>query len=203
MRGDAHSGNPAVGTGRERILSVTIAKLRQGAPIRIAEIGEEADVSPALIYKYFDDRDDLVAEAYAQIFKGLQVEDVATLDHFDPSSEDLRDSILALHRAILHRDRDDVRWSRLEALALSRRNPGIARRVDDARAELVASFMQVAARLAPGQNPRRLRGQALVALGIALGITAMAPEDFDDELREDVAQAWTDIVMLLLRPPSA
>ena len=203
MRGDANNEAPAVGTGRERILSVTIEKLRQGAPIRIAEIGSEADVSPALIYKYFEDRDDLVAEAYAQIFKGLQAEDVATMEKFDPTGENLRDNILALHRAILHPERDDVRWSRLEALALSRRNRGVARRVDDARAELVASFMQVAARLSPNTDPRQLRGQAMVAMGIVLGITAMAPDDFDDEVREDVAQAWTDIIMLVLRPPSA
>lgn len=176
-------------TGRERILLATEARLRAGQEIRIAEICDEAGASPALVYKHFADRDDLIAEAYARIFAGFASEDLATIRRdIDFASPELEEQIRRfLGEVLLDPARDASRWSRLEALAHARTNPGVAERIAQARAAMVDELTGMALAAKPDWDATRARAFAVIAFGASLGITAMAEEPVPDYDREALA----------------
>lgn len=185
--------------GRERLLIATEACLRAGHEVRVADICRDADVSAALIYKYFVDREDLVAEAYARIFKGLVASDLAAIAHFPTDLDDLRIAIREQAKEIYSAERDEIRWARLEALAHARMNPGIGERIDQARHELV---MAMTDSIMSVQGEKLTREQAesfaVIALGLVLGVTAMSPGSMTDAQRTGLAQMWSDMVYATL-----
>jgi AcrR family transcriptional regulator len=156
-------------------------------------------VSAALIYKYFVDREDLVAEAYARIFKGLVASDLAAIAHFPTDLDDLRIAIREQAKEIYSAERDEIRWARLEALAHARMNPGIGERIDQARHELV---MAMTDSIMSVQGEKLTREQAesfaVIALGLVLGVTAMSPGSMTDAQRTGLAQMWSDMVYATL-----
>ena len=181
--------------GRERLLIATEACLKAGHEVRIADICKDADVSAALIYTYFVDREDLVAEAYARIFKGLVATDLAAIAHFPTNLDELRIAIREQAKEIFSMERDQVRWARLEALAHARMNPGIAERIDQARHELVTTMADAILNF-DGVVFHRKEAEtlAVIALGMILGATAMSPEQMDDEQRHRLAEMWSTMV---------
>lgn len=185
--------------GRERLLLATESCLKAGHEVRIAEICKEADVSAALIYKYFVDREDLVAEAYARIFKGLVAHDVAVLAHFPTDLEELRIAVREQAKEIFSAERDEVRWARLEALAHARMNPGVAERIDQARQELVEAMADAILKF---ENVKLSRDEAeafsVIALGLVLGVTAMSSERMTDEARNRIAEMWSNMIIATL-----
>ncbi|MDD2819012.1 MAG: TetR/AcrR family transcriptional regulator [Candidatus Nanopelagicales bacterium] len=181
--------------GRERLLIATEACLNAGNEVRIADICKEADVSAALIYKYFIDREDLVAEAYARIFKGLVATDLAAIAHFPTDLELLRIAIREQAKDIFSAERDQVRWARLEALAHARMNPGIAERIDQARYELVTAMAEAILNFdGVVLNRKEAETLGVIALGMILGATAMSPEQMDDDQRHRLADMWSTMV---------
>ena len=181
--------------GRERIVRVTEARLREGHEVRVADICAEADVSPALIYKYFADREDLIAEAYARIFAGYVREDLAAMEHeIDLASPDLEEGLVRFVARILDPERDEARWARLEALAHGRTNPGVAARIAKIREQLVDEFAGRALAARPGWDATHARAFAVIALGMPLGITAMGSEPMEPFEREAIARMWAGLL---------
>lgn len=182
-------------TGRERIVQATETRLRAGQEIRVADVCADAGVSPALIYKYFADRDDLIAEAYARIFAGYAREDLAELRReVDLSAPDVEKRLTALVTRILDPGRDSARWARLEALARGRTNPGVAARIEAVRAELVDELAGQALAAQPSWDATHARAFAVIALGIALGVTAMGSDPMEPFEREAIAGMWASLL---------
>ena len=185
--------------GRERLLLATERALREGREIRVAEICKEAQVSAALIYKYFDDREDLIAEGYGRIYRGLVAEDLAGLDDFPTERAELRLAIRDQARQIFSRERDDIRWARLEALSHARINPGVARRIERIRTELVEEFANVLMAYKGAVFTRdEAATMSVIALGLVLGVTAMSYQELSDEKRESLAEMWSTMMMATL-----
>lgn len=189
--------------GRQRILAATEHCLRAGRDVRIAEIASAADVSPALVYKHFVDRDDLVAEAYAEMFAGLARDDIALLREVaaDPAhgadETAVEQTVLMIARRTLAADRDDVRWGRLEALAQARRNPLFEARVEQVRAELVEAYTDLIDPRPPGvEHDPDAQALAIIGSGLSLGITAMAGADLPPQDRERLARLWARMFAL-------
>lgn len=167
--------------------------------MRIADVCREADVSPALIYKYFVDRDDLVAEAYARIYTGMVARDLIEISHFPTDLEALRVAVRAQAEQIFGPDRDDVRWSRLEALSHARTNPGVAARIESVRHELVQRLADVLMNFeGVVMTPGEAEAYAVICLGMVLGVTAMSPQQMSDEYRANLADAWSSMVYATL-----
>lgn len=181
--------------GRERIVRVTEARLRAGAEVRVADICAEADVSPALIYKYFTDREDLIAEAYGRIISGF-----ITLDRdeirrgIDLSDPVLPQTLAAFIRARLARERDEERWTRLEALAHGRVNPGVTQRIADQRRELVDELAGMALAAEPSWDATQARAFAVLAFGMSVGLTAMTDLELEDFEREALSTMWAALL---------
>jgi AcrR family transcriptional regulator len=185
--------------GRERLLLATEACLRAGHDVRIADVCRQADVSPALIYKYFIDRDDLVAEAYARIYNGLVARYLFEIAHFPTDLEALRIAVRAQAEEIFSADRDDVRWSRLEALSHARTNPGVAARIESVRRELVQRLADVLMNFeGVVMSPGEAEAFSVICLGMVLGVTAMSPQHMSDEYRANLADAWSTMVYATL-----
>ena len=187
-------------SGRERLLLATEACLNAGLEVRVADICKSADVSAALIYKYFVDRDDLIAEAYAGIFKGLVASDLLAITHFPSDLEELRIAIRNQADQIFSAERDVLRWARLEALAHARMNPAIASRIEASRHELVSGLADAVMKF-DGVKMDRAGAEtlAVIALGIILGATAMSPEQMDDDQRSKIAEMWATMVYSTLK----
>ena len=187
-------------SGRERLLLATEACLNAGVEVRVADICNSADVSAALIYKYFVDRDDLIAEAYARIFKGLVASDLLAITHFPTDLEELRIAIRDQADQIFSAERDVLHWARLEALAHARMNPGITSRIEASRHELVSGLADGVMKF-DGVKMDRAEAEtlAVIALGIILGATAMSPEKMDDDQRSKIAEMWATMVYSTLK----
>ena len=185
--------------GRERLLMATEVALRAGREVRVAEICKEAKVSAALIYKYFDDREDLIAEGYGRIYRGLVAEDLAGMADFPTDPAELRIAIRDQARQIFRRDRDDIRWARLEALSHARINPGVARRIEKIRLQLVEEFANVLMSYKGAVFTRdEAATMSVIALGLVLGVTAMSYQELSDEKRDSLAEMWSTMMMATL-----
>ena len=176
-------------------MRVTEARLRAGQEVRVADICAEADVSPALIYKYFTDREDLIAEAYGRIiarFIALDRDEIR--EGIDLSAPELPETLATFIRSRLSRERDDERWTRLEALAHGRVNPGVTQRIADLRRELVDELAGMALEAEPTWDATQARAFAFLAFGMSVGLTAMTDLELEDFEREALSKMWAGLL---------
>lgn len=189
------------GTGRQALIEATAEALRAGREVQIKEIASAVGVSHSLVYRHFPDggKEEMVAEGYAHIFRGLAEADIDTLfDRLQISGIDetpIREFILTL----LSPKRADVRWLRLEALAQSRRSPFIAARIEEARRQLIDSFATRLRDLEPRMTIEAANAFAILAQALPLGVTAIGGPSMSKERREVIAQMWAGMLMDALR----
>lgn len=188
-------------TGRERIVRATEARLRAGHEVKVAEVCAEAEVSPALIYKYFADREELIAEAYARMFAGFAREDIDALSvELDLGATDVEEQLTRFMLRILDPSRDGIRWARLEALAHARMNPGVAARIGEVREQLVDELAGMALTAHPHWDAVQARAFATLALGMPIGVTAMTSASLEPFEREAIARMWARLLAAPFRP---
>ena len=180
--------------GRERIVSVTQARLRDGREIRVADICAEADVSPALIYKYFEDREDLIAEAYARIYAGQIERELAGFNLADHQSPRMHEYLLQTYSDVLLPDRMAARWAKLEALSHARTNPGVAARIGQTRERIIDKVAAIAREAKPEWSGVQARAFAIISLGLPIGVTAMLPEPVGRAEMDALAQMMAELV---------
>ena len=193
--GEGTSGEGERPIGRERIVRVTEARLRAGQEVRVADICAEASVSPALIYKYFTDREDLIAEAYGRIVTAFIAMDREEIRRgIDLAAPTLPETLAAFIRARLARERDEERWTRLEALAHGRVNPGVTKRIAAQRRELVDELAGMALAAEPTWDATQARAFAVLAFGMSVGLTAMTDLEVEDFEREALSRMWAALL---------
>jgi AcrR family transcriptional regulator len=133
---------------QRRIRASTLAEIQRSGilGLRIADVAKGADVSVALIYKYFGDRDSLIAEVLAELIEKQYQSDIDAVNKVltDHNSTQLTERMMQLMPLPSQEWRKERRWSRLEAKAASRELPPLRDRlaiatakVQDAIAELV------------------------------------------------------------------
>ena len=180
--------------GRDRIVSVTEARLRDGREIRVADICAEADVSPALIYKYFEDREDLIAEAYARIYAGQIEHELETVRPETFRSPEIVEHLYRTFIDGLQPDRAAARWSKLEALSHARTNPGVAMRIGQTRERIIDKTAAIVRDAKPEWSGVQARAFAIVSLGMMVGVTAMLPEPVGRHELEETARMMAELV---------
>ena len=183
------------GTGRLALIGATADVLRVGGEVQVKEIAATAGVSHTLVYRHFPvgGKDELVAEAYAHLFRGLAESDIEDLfDILETSGLD-RDRIRDFVLIIL-----SPRWSRLEALAQTRTNPYVAARIEDARRDLIGTFAKRLRRVEPAMTEQSATAFSVIAQALPLGITAIGGLAMPKALREEVAGMWADTLVNLL-----
>lgn len=126
--------------------------------LRVQDVAEKAKVSVPLMYKYFGDRDGLLAEVLGEMMEEFVLEQIVySEDYFhsleNPTVEDLL-NLITLPQQDSRRER---RWFRVQILAASMEIPVLRQRlriVQAAIQERMTSFMdEVQLKLANGQHP--------------------------------------------------
>jgi AcrR family transcriptional regulator len=139
---------------QHRIRASTLGEIRRSGilGLRIADVAKGADVSVALVYKYFGDRDSLIAEVLAELIEGQYQSDIDAVNKVlaEHNSTQLTERMMQLMPLPSQEWRKERRWSRLEAKAASKELPALrdrlataTARVQDAIAELVVRARQL------------------------------------------------------------
>lgn len=190
--------SPPRGSGRSAMVQAAADSLLAGREVKVLDIAEAAGVRHTLIYRHFPDggRDELIAEAYAHIFRGQVASDLEVLRHLSADPNEQRQTVKRQYRTLLSPERDRMRWARLEAIAKARSNPYIAERLEAAREELLTLAVDVLTSISTWRlDPRRTRACAVIMLGVPLGVTPMLGPDASVAERNAVADLWTDMLM--------
>ena len=192
------------GTGRTALIEATADVLRAGEEVQVKDIAAVAGVSHTLIYRHFPigGKEELIAEAYAYIFRGLAEQDIEDLFTILEASGVDRDVIRNFIVTLLNPRRGDVRWLRLEALAQSRTNPYVAERIEQARRALVQEFADRLRRLEPRLSPESASAFSSLAQALPLGVTAIGGAGLSKSLRETVAGMWAGMLVDALEAAS-
>lgn len=192
------------GTGRTALIEATADVLRAGEEVQVKDIAAVAGVSHTLIYRHFPigGKEELIAEAYAYIFRGLAEQDIEDLFTILEASGVDRDVIRNFIVTLLNPRRGDVRWLRLEALAQSRTNPYVAERIEQARRALVQDFADRLRRLEPRLSPESASAFSILAQALPLGVTAIGGAGLSKSLRETVAGMWAGMLVDALEAAS-
>jgi AcrR family transcriptional regulator len=134
---------------RRRILDATIDEILENGVLglRLANVASRVGVTTPLIYKYFEDREDLIAEALGDRIERDYLDDIRLMSElFLPRRGGESTAERAYAKVPKPQDpwRVERRWLRLEAKAASRRLPALRKRlakvlgtIEDAVAQLV------------------------------------------------------------------
>lgn len=125
--------------------------------LRVQDVAQNAKVSVPLIYKYFVDRDGLLAEVLGEMFEEFVLEQLDASEAYmnaleSPTVDDLL-AVLTLPQQDFRRPR---RWQRMQILAASMEIPALRTRlslVQNILHERLVAFMDNAVRRITGHEP--------------------------------------------------
>lgn len=157
-----------VPTSRERIVAAAIEEieLKGILGLRVQDIAEKAQVSVPLIYKYFGDRDGILAEALGAMFEEFALHRLDSSQQYfltleNPTLDDLVE-MLALPQQDFRRA---SRWRRVQILAASMEIPALRTRLGIAQ---TAIYDQLTAYMDTVQ--KKMTGGKIVASSSALAM---------------------------------
>ena len=190
----------ARGTGRQALIEATAEVLRTGGDVQVSQIATDLGISHTLVYRHFPDggREQLVAEAYAHLFRGFASADVEEFFRIISLGSIDTAELVALGERILGPRRKDVRAARLLALSASLANDQVAEYVERARRELVDDFIERLRAHDAGWSDEGATALAVLTLGIPLGIAAVGGRDLGRGERTALARMWADAILAAL-----
>lgn len=157
--------------------------------LRVADVAAGANVSVALVYKYFGDRDGLLAGVLGEaIVQQFEEELVAIERLLGAAANDIEIAhILAIMPKPDDTWRRQRRWLRLEAKAAAREIPVLAAQIGQAmhRVETATADLIVKARKASGNTsdvPARTIAWMIVAFSDGFSNGDLSPEPFTNDL---------------------
>jgi len=146
-------------SSRERIVASARVEVEAKGilGLRVQDVAQNAKVSVPLIYKYFVDRDGLLAEVLGEMFEEYVLEQLDASEAFfnaleSPTVDDIL-AVLALPQQDFRRPR---RWQRMQILAASMEIPALRTRlslVQNILHERLVSFMENAIRRITNEEP--------------------------------------------------
>jgi len=150
--------------------------------LRVQDVAAKAKVSVPLIYKYFEDRDGLLAEVLGRMFEEVVLEYVEASEEYfahleSPTIEDL----IAVFSRPSDEFRKPRRWLRIQIMAASMEIPALRERLSVVQGhinERSAQFMAMAQERIWGRvvvSPRAL-ANAIQALGIGFALNDLVED---------------------------
>ena len=124
----------------QRIRDSALAEIRKTGilGLRVADVASGADVSVPLIYKYFDDRDGLLAEVLGEVIERHFAEELTAIRKLLEviSAGTAMPDVLQLMPRPDDKWRRERRWLRLEAKAAAQEIPALRKRISVAMANV-------------------------------------------------------------------
>lgn len=140
--------------------------------LRVQDVAAKAKVSVPLIYKYFEDRDGLLAEVLGRMFEEIVIEYVeAAEEYFVHLESPTIDDLVAVFARPSDEFRKSRRWLRIQIMAASMEIPALRERLSMVQGhinERSSQFMAMAQERIWGRVvvPSRALANAIQALGI-------------------------------------
>lgn len=172
-----------VEAARDEVLSKGILGLR------VQDVAAKAKVSVPLIYKYFEDRDGLLAEVLGRMFEEVVLEYVEASEEYfahleNPTIDDLA--------AVFARPSDEMRrgrrWLRVQIMAASMEIPALRERLSVVQGyinERTSQFMAMAQERIAGQVVISPRALAIAVQATGMGLVLNDLVDPDEKLSDD------------------
>lgn len=172
-----------VEAARDEVLSKGILGLR------VQDVAAKAKVSVPLIYKYFEDRDGLLAEVLGRMFEEIVLEYVEASEEYfahleNPTIDDLA-AVFARPSEELRRGR---RWLRVQIMAASMEIPALRQRLSVVQGyinERTSQFMAMAQERIAGRVVISPRALAIAVQATGMGLVLNDLVDDDDKLSDD------------------
>jgi AcrR family transcriptional regulator len=190
-------------SSQERIRESTLRVIHDHGIVglRIADVAAGAGVSVALIYKYFGDRDGLLAEVLGTELERHYEEDIALIETALQSGGADSLDLKAFVAALPHPQEDwrrERRWLRIEALAASRTIPSLTVRIGQSVDRVAESMAKLAERIRErtgNDSPTTARIMAWLGMAIGMGFVlndVMSSSITDDEFDALMHRVWKD-----------
>jgi AcrR family transcriptional regulator len=191
-----HRRNPAA--TRRALLDATLSLLaeRGETGVRVTEVARRAGTTTGAIYSHFRDRAELLAAAYIDKFAGEVINDIDALEGVLESATDAESAASALLALVIVPDDDfrrERRWQRIEALAATRRHPGLVDEFSRLQHELddrMIAVLERARTLGLVATDIDLRSIAALLQAVPLGLVIA---DLDAE-RAPEREAWIALI---------
>ena len=120
----------------QRIRESALAQIRKTGilGLRLADVANGADVSVPLVYKYFGDRDGLLADVLGEIIERHFDEELTAIRRLleQISASTVLEDVLPLMPRPDDKWRRERRWLRIEAKAAAQEIPALRKRISDA-----------------------------------------------------------------------
>ena len=150
--------------------------------LRVQDVAEKARVSVPLIYKYFGDRDGLLAEALGSMFEEFVLDRLDHSEQYFLSLESPTVEDLVAMLAMPHQDfRRASRWRRVQILAASMEIPALRERLGIAQTavydQLIGFMDQVQRKMTGGLMPVSSAALAMLVQTYAFGFILNDLED--------------------------
>lgn len=172
-----------VEAARDEVLSKGILGLR------VQDVAAKAKVSVPLIYKYFEDRDGLLAEVLGRMFEEVVLEYVEASEEYfahldNPTIDDLA-AVFARPSEELRRGR---RWLRVQIMAASMEIPALRERLSVVQGyinERTSQFMAMAQERIAGRVVISPRALAIAVQATGMGLVLNDLVDDTEKLTDD------------------
>ena len=157
--------------------------------LRVQDVAAKAKVSVPLIYKYFEDRDGLLAEVLGRMFEEVVLEYVeASEEYFAHLASPTIEDLVAVFARPSDEFRKGRRWLRIQIMAASMEIPALRERLSVVQGhinERTTQFMAMAQERIAGRVvvPPRALTIAVQALGIGFVLNDLV--DDQDKLTDE------------------
>lgn len=177
----------------QRIRDSALAEIRKTGilGLRVADVASGADVSVPLIYKYFDDRDGLLAEVLGEVIERHFEEELTAIRKLLEviSAGTAMPDVLQLMPQPDDKWRRERRWLRLEAKAAAQEIPALRKRISVAMAnvEKATTLLIEKARSISGNQskvPARTIAWMIIALSDGFTNNDLSKDPISDEQYE-------------------
>ncbi len=124
----------------ERILDAVSEQLERSgiAGLRLRDVAERLNVSVPSLYRFFEDREAMIAAAYVRDFSLQTFVDIDELKEVFSTAETAEDYELGLRRVVVDifgDARRQTRWRKLAAMAATRHDPELMKEIASVQAE--------------------------------------------------------------------
>jgi AcrR family transcriptional regulator len=133
---------------RDKILDAAALEIERNGmtQFRVKRVASEAEVSVALLYSYFDDREDLIASTmvHRQVLVGTAEIFTKPLRSVE-TTDDLREALKTIIADAQTPERTEARIHRIESMSFAQHNPAALAGIADAKQEtstLILSCVQ-------------------------------------------------------------
>ena len=177
----------------QRIRDSALAEIRKTGilGLRVADVASGADVSVPLIYKYYDDRDGLLAEVLGEVIERHFEEELTAIRKLLEviSAGTAMPDVLKLMPQPDDKWRRERRWLRLEAKAAAQEIPALRKRISVAMAnvEQATTLLIEKARSISGNQskvPARTIAWMIIALSDGFTNNDLSKDPISDEQYE-------------------